>query len=115
MGAVEDVKDKDKHTPLDLGSGYEGSRGDKLECTLHEVRVPLGHEFYPVDKAAVGALSCSYKEEEPVPREEPATMKIVDNVENKGVMRELHCCIEGRWGGKATTLGPMVVVEEQEG
>jgi hypothetical protein len=42
-------------------------------------------------------------------------VKVIDDVEYRGVMRELHCCIEGRWGGKATTLNPMVVVEEQEG
>jgi hypothetical protein len=38
----------------------------------------------------------------------------VDDVEHRGVARESHCCIEGQWGGKATTLSPMVVVEEQE-
>jgi hypothetical protein len=77
--------------------------------------VPLGHELHPVDEVAVGTLSRGHKREEPVPQKEPAGMEKVDNVEHRGVARESHCCIEGRWGGKATTLGPMVVVEEQEG
>jgi hypothetical protein len=102
MSAVEDVENEDEHTPLNLGSGYEGSGGDKLERTLHQVHVPLGRELHPVDKAAVGTLSRGHKREEPVPRKEPATMEIVDDVENRGVARESHCCIEGRGGGKAT-------------
>jgi hypothetical protein len=85
MSIVEDVKDKDEHTPLNLGSGYEGSGGNELESTLHEVRVSLGRELHPIDKATVGALGRGNKREEPVPRKEPVTMKIVDNVEDRGI------------------------------
>jgi hypothetical protein len=114
MLTVEDVEDKNEHTLLDLGSRYKGSGGNKLERTLHQVHVPLGRELYPVDEAAVSTLSCGHKGEEPVPRKEPVGVEKVDDVKHRGVARESHCCIEGRWGGKATTLSPMVVVEEQE-
>jgi hypothetical protein len=65
--AIEDVKNKDEHILLDLGSGYKGSGGDKLEHTLHQVHVPLGREFHPVDRAAGGTLGCGDESEEPVP------------------------------------------------
>jgi hypothetical protein len=79
---VEDVENKDEHTLLDLGSGYEGSGGDKLERTLHQVHVPLGREFYPVDRAAGGTLGHGDESEEPVPRKEPARVKVIDYVKN---------------------------------
>jgi hypothetical protein len=87
---IEDIKNEDEHTPLDLGSGYEESGGDKLECILHEVHVPLGCELHPVNSAAGGTLGHGDERKEPVPRKEPARVKVIDNVENQGVARKTH-------------------------
>jgi hypothetical protein len=85
MGAVEDIMNKDEHTPLNLGSRYEGGGRNELECTLYKVCVSLGRELNPINKAAVGALGRGNEREEPVPRKEPVAMKIVDNVKDRGI------------------------------
>jgi hypothetical protein len=78
--------------------------------------VSLGRKLDPINKAAIGALGCGDKREEPVPRKEPAGVEKVDEVKNRGITQETHYCIDGRrQGAKDSTLDPEVVVRGQEG
>jgi hypothetical protein len=82
---VEGIENEDKYTPLNLGSRYKGSGGNELKSTLHQVHVSLGCELHPIDKTAISALGHGDKREEPVPQKEPVTVKIVDNVKDRGI------------------------------
>ena len=87
---VEELNDKSKHAPLDFGSGHGGGRGNQLEGGTNQVDVAVRKELDPLDVAGLRALSGCDEGEEPVPVEEPVKTKEVDNVENRGVIGEMH-------------------------
>ena len=47
--------------------------------------MPRRQEFHPLDAAGLRALSGRDKGDEPVPVEEPAKAKVIDDVENRGI------------------------------
>ena len=87
---VEEFDEKGEHTPLDFGSRYGGGRRNKLEGGSHQVDVAIRQELNPLDAAGLRALSGRDEGEEPVPVEEPAKMKEVDDIKNRGVVGEMH-------------------------
>jgi len=50
----------------------------------------LGHEFYPIDKAALYSLGRGDKGDEPAPIKEPAATEVVKNIEDRRVRIERH-------------------------
>ena len=98
--AVEDFKNKRKHTLFDFGERQSTSERDELEGTAHQVRVALGDELNPSDgRIRLEALSRHNKRNEPVLVKEPASM---ESPETKFLHRGrgmLSCRSRGgRWG-----------------
>jgi hypothetical protein len=60
--------------------------GKTLGQFFEQLYVSLGCELDPIDKAAISVLGHGNKREEPVLGKEPVTMKIVDNVKDRGIV-----------------------------
>ena len=67
---------------------------------MNQVDVPVRQELHLLDAARLRVLSRRNEGEEPVPVEEPAKTKVVDDVKNRGVRGETHVgddkCQRGR-------------------
>ena len=87
---VEELNDECEHAPLDFGSGHRRGGGNQLEGRAHEVDMAVGEELYPFDAPRLRALSRGDERQKPVPVEEPAKTKEIDDVENRGIVGEMH-------------------------
>ena len=88
---VEELDNECEHAPLDLGSGHERGGGNQFESRTHQVDVAVGEELHPLDAPRLRALSGGDKRQKPVPVEELAKTKEVDDVEDRWVVRKTHC------------------------
>ena len=87
---VEELDDESKNTLLDLGSRYGRGGGNKLEGGMNQVDVACRQELDPFNTTQLRVLSGGNEEQEPVPVEEPAKVKEVDDIKNRGVVGKTH-------------------------
>ena len=75
-GVIEDAKDKLEHHLLDLGDQEGLGWRNELEGTMHQMGVPLGHEFDPGNsRSRRRTLSGHHKRDKPACVEVPARPK----------------------------------------
>jgi hypothetical protein len=87
-GVIEDVDEESEHAVPNLDGGDEGGGGDEGICTANQRGAASWHDLHPIDKTIVATLSSGKVRDEPVPRKEPAGMKKIDKIENRGVAGE---------------------------